>query len=454
VLPFRSILSRIIFLHIVALILVALLMPLVLYVFLSSDVRSLQRRAMSEQVGQIAQHLTRLTDGNWSLELTESLRHQYSEAYGRYFYTVLDGAGHILFSSRRDGSAVFPISIRSSDIEFCVAQRDGRTIEGIDMPIDLDGQKLWVQVAEDLSHRDVLVDDVLTNFIPKVAWTTVPVLFLLLLTDLVIFQRAVQPLLLASERAKKIGPTRIDVRLPEDDMPDEIRPLVNTINKALDRLEDGFRRQRGFTADVAHELRTPLAILRMRIDTLSEHTEAAALRRDVESMTRVIGQLLDAAEVETLVVEPTEFADLHEVASEIAEFMAPLALARNKTITLAANEKPVKINGNAELLRRALRNLVENALNHTPENTSITIVVGADGTVSVLDEGKGIDESDRERIFERFWPRDRRQAGSAGLGLSIVKRIVEAHGGTITVRNRPSGGAEFSMQFGGPLTQS
>jgi signal transduction histidine kinase len=309
------------------------------------------------------------------------------------------------------------------------------------------GRAVRIQIAEDLSHRDVLVDDVVANFFRKVGWVTVPILLLLLATDIVIFRRAVQPLLRASERAGHISPTRIDVRLPTDDIPREILPLVIAVNRALDRLEQGFRRQREFTADAAHELRTPLAILRTRIETLPDRQAAGALHRDVEGMSRVVGQLLDAAELETVVVDPNERADLHEVCAEVAEFVAPLALGQGKSIALSGAEGPVWIKGNAEMLRRAIRNLLENALNHTPKGTDVEIVVGEHGTVSVLDQGEGVPVTSREQIFERFWRRDRRRAGSAGLGLSIVKRIVEAHGGTITVKNRPTGGAEFSMRL-------
>jgi signal transduction histidine kinase len=131
----------------------------------------------------------------------------------------------------------------------------------------------------------------------------------------------------------------------------------------------------------------------------------------------------------------------------VAEFIAPLAIAQGKTIALSGSEGPVVINGNAEMLRRAVRNLVENALNHTPDGTAVEIVVGERGTISVRDEGEGIPTAKRELIFQRFWRRDHQRAGGAGLGLSIVKRIVDAHGGTIAVENEPTGGANFTMRF-------
>jgi signal transduction histidine kinase len=306
---------------------------------------------------------------------------------------------------------------------------------------------VWVQVAEDLGHRDVLIDDVVANFFTNVAWLTALIMFLLLATDVLIFQRALQPLLQASNRARQVSPRNIDVRLPVNGIPREIRALVIAVNAALDRLEHGFRRQREFAADVAHELRTPLSILRTRIETLPDQRGAKALHRDVEIMSRVVSQLLDAAEMEVHLVDPKDRADLYGVCAEVAESVAPLALAQGKTIALTGAEHPVWIRANADMLRLAVRNLVDNAISHTPREKNVGIVVEEQGTVNILDEGDGVPLASREQIFERFWRRDRYQAGGAGLGLSIVKRIVEAHGARITVDDRPGGGANFSMQF-------
>jgi signal transduction histidine kinase len=99
------------------------------------------------------------------------------------------------------------------------------------------------------------------------------------------------------------------------------------------------------------------------------------------------------------------------------------------------------------MLSRAIRNLVENAINYSPPGSTVEIVVEDDGVVRVLDEGPGIKEEERELIFQRFWRRDRRRAGSAGLGLSIVHRIADAHSAVVSVGNRPTGGANFSLRF-------
>jgi len=223
--------------------------------------------------------------------------------------------------------------------------------------------------------------------------------------------------------------------------------LVQAVNQALDRLEAGFRVQREFTADAAHELRTPLTILRSRIDALPDRSIAKVLHKDIEGMARIVSQLLDIAELETFSIDPAEKADLRAICAEVAEFAAPLALAQDKSIALSGTDRPVWINGNPEMLSRAIRNLVENAVNYSPSGTTVEIVVEGNGEVHVLDEGPGITADDRELIFRRFWRRDRRRAGGAGLGLSIVQRIADAHAASISVENRPAGGADFSLRF-------
>jgi signal transduction histidine kinase len=233
----------------------------------------------------------------------------------------------------------------------------------------------------------------------------------------------------------------------ELDLPREVRPLVTAINLALDRLEQGFRIQRDFIADPAHELRTPLTILRTRLDILEAEPIGQALRKDVDGMAHIISQLLEIAELDAFVIDPLEKADLRSVTAEVAEFVAPLALAQAKDVALLGTTDPVWVRGNPEMLSRAIRNLAENAINHTAPATTVEFIVEPDGTVSVLDHGPGIAEDERHLIFQRFWRRDRSKPGSTGLGLSIVARIAELHSAEITVQNRRPAGAKFSLKF-------
>jgi signal transduction histidine kinase len=447
VIRFKSIVSRIICLHVIAVAIVSIFMPLSLYWLLSLAVTSLHNADMQDQADSVAHHLLLRADGSWALDLPVGLQDLYSHAYGRYAYAVVDAAGRVLFSSLLDNSPIFPADIRSPQVAFLETRYGNATIAGTSVPKEISGRTVWIQAGENLTHRDVLIDDIVTDFFKRAGWITLPILLLLLVIDIAIFRRALRPLVQASEQARNISPTRIDVRLPVEGMPNEVRPLVLAVNQALDRLDQGFRVQREFTADAAHELRTPLTVLRTRIDTLADQQVARTLRQDIEGMSRIVSQLLEIAELDTFVVDPLEKTDLQSVCAEVAEFIAPLALAQGKNVALSAETGPTWVRGNAEMLYRAIRNLAENAIYHTPGGTAVEIVVEGNGTVSILDQGPGIAAAERELVFRRFWRRDRRRTGNAGLGLSIVRRIVDAHSARITVNNRPTGGAQFSLNF-------
>jgi signal transduction histidine kinase len=443
---FRSIISRVVALHVIAIGVTSILMPLALYWLLNQAANSLHRDALRSQAATIASFLRPQPDGSVTLDIPLEIQPLYSGGYGLYAYAVLDPAGRVLFSSRSDGSALFSLD-ESSRGDWVERQRTtGSVLFGVSVARPVGQRMYWIQVAQDLSHRDVIIDDVVTTFFPRVGWITFPILLVLLLIDILIFRRALEPVREASTTAAAIGPARTDVRLPEQAMPAEIVPLVHAVNQAFDRLEAGFRAQRDFTADMAHELRTPLAIMRARVDSLEPGPVRDALRTDLVNMTRTVSQVLDIAELESFVVGDAK-ADLHAVCAEAVGFMAPLAVDMSKTISLTGAEGPVWVRGHAEALFRAVRNLVDNAIRHTPGGGSIEVDVSADGIVRVLDDGPGVPEAERDSIFRRFWRRDRTQAESRGLGLAIVARVAETHDGSVTVDNLPGGGAVFTLRL-------
>jgi signal transduction histidine kinase len=447
VIRFKSIISRIVILHVIAVAITSILMSVALSWLLNVATNNIHNDAMEEQAASLAHHLVPQADGSLLLELPPSLQGLYSQPYGRYSYAVVDDQGKTLFSSMKDPEPVFPADPHAAAVQFLETHKGGAVISGASIRRGIGDRTVWVQAAEDMANRDVLIDDIVEDFFKHVGWITLPILLVLLVTDIAIFRRALQPLRQASEIARQIGPTRTDIRLPLNEIPSEVRPLVSAINQALDRLDQGFRVQREFTADAAHELRTPLSILRTRVETLDDPRVAEALHLDIEAMSRVVSQLLDIAELEAFTIEPSEVADLQAACAEVAEFIAPLALEQHREIALLGVTAPVWVKGNAEMMKRAIRNLAENAIKHAPKDTVVEFVVEENGTVTVLDRGPGISSEERELIFQRFWRRDRNQQGGTGLGLSIVQRIAELHGATIEVQNRDLGGAQFSLHF-------
>ncbi len=241
------------------------------------------------------------------------------------------------------------------------------------------------------------------------------------------------------------------MRLTEAGLPRDVHALVSAVNRGLDRLETAFDAQRRFITDAAHELRTPVAVLKAHVDILSKFEGHAELVEEISGLERLVNQLLDMARLEVLQLENSDVAELTHVATEVASMLGPTAINAHRSIEVLAPEHPVRIRGARDYLFRALRNLVENALRHTREGTTVSIVVGANPpSIKVIDRGPGVRQDQRNVIFHRFWQGGRDQKGGAGLGLDIAARTVVAHGGIISVDDAPEGGAVFTMQFDTP----
>ncbi|MGA8758773.1 MAG: HAMP domain-containing sensor histidine kinase [Stellaceae bacterium] len=472
---FRSVTSRIIALHVAAIVATSICIPLALFLMLRQAVELLHHEALRDQAGEIVNYLSIAPNGSVRLSLPPGIAEFYSQGYGRAAYAVIDAEGEVLFSSlpgkrpiaslppkgksteffQQDPlGAIAPVRSDGASVNFFGDGSKGVALYGATVRIDFHGRPILVQVVEDVLHRDVLIDDILAQFLTHVGWVTAPILLLLLVIDVAIFRRAMQPVVAASSLAGEIGPDRMELRLPEAAMPLEVLPLVQAVNRALDRLDAGFRAQREFTADAAHELRTPLAILRTQIDMIEDGELAEPLRHDVESMSRLVNQLLEISELDSFFISEGETADLVAIATEVAAFLAPLAVSQGKTFAVIGARRPVRVRGNSDAIARAVRNLAENALAHTAAGTTVELTVAAQGTIRVLDRGPGIPKTEREHIFDRFWRRDRRPSGHAGLGLAIVARIVEMHGASIVVEDRPGGGAVFTIRFPAVLPET
>lgn len=442
----RSLLFRIVSLHVVALAAASLLIPLTVVALLNATVTAYEREALRRHEAEVLRAL-RYEPGGWRLGMPADLETLYAHGYAGFAYAVLDDRGAVLFSSL-PGKA----SIRQPDAwrpkpRFFRHQRDGSVFHGGLFHERVAGRRLWIEVTQNLSDPDVVVDDIASAFLKRIGWLVLPILLALLALDFYIVRRALKPVLDASRKAEAVGPDTLSVRLSSAGMPSEIEPLVRAVNAALDRIEQGYLRQRAFTADVAHELRTPLSILRMRVEDLPDPETARPLLADIDAMTRVVGQLLEMAELETLMLDAGRRTDLRDLGEQVAAYMAPFALSRRKHVALTGSGSPVWIRGERELLFRALRNLVENAIAHTREGGTVELAVLAPGEIRVLDEGPGVAPGERELLFRRRWRRDRSKGDGAGLGLSIVARIVEAHGGAVSVENRAEGGAAFVISL-------
>jgi signal transduction histidine kinase len=419
----------------------------VLYFEFRDHMDSMRDRSLSGQAADIARHTMIDERGGVSVALPAALATVYDTETGRYRYAVLDRAGHLLAGS--------PGVTGRLDLDAVAFDRMARYFESLDAgtgrrfygaSISAHQDSVVIQVQQSADHADVVMDSFLDELSEEAIWIVVLVFVAILLVTYWTLRASLASLAAVSRQAAAIGPESLDKRLSLDGVPVEARPMVEAINAALDRVAGAFDQQRRFTADAAHEMRTPIAVLRAHMDTL-DSADARALRRDLTALDRVVAQLLKLAQVDSLDIRPGSDADLHQVAVHVAALMGPAAIASGRSIAISGDAHVI-VTGDADALEVALRNLVENALNHTAPDSEVEIALSAaHREVRVLDRGPGVDQADCAHVFERFWRRAGGDGNGAGLGLSIVARIAAAHGARVRVAARDGGGAVFSMRF-------
>lgn len=313
-----------------------------------------------------------------------------------------------------------------------------------------------IQVAQPTSVRQELAAGLAARSLLPFA-ILIPALALLIW---VAVGRSLAPLQRVADALRRRSPDAMQA-LPNDNLPPEIRPLVDALNSLLERLDEALATQRAFVADAAHELRTPLAALKLqlqlaeRADTPAARTAAIAkLHERLDRATHLVAQLLTLARQEPrMATRKFAAVNLAELARQVVADRSPLAERRNIDLGVAADAGEVSTQGDADSLRILLGNLVDNAIRYTPSGGRVDVnVQRANGqpVLSVLDNGPGIPIEERERVFDRFYRREGSDVTGSGLGLAIVQNIAEQHGAVVVLTDNPEGaGLRVEVRFPG-----
>jgi signal transduction histidine kinase len=411
---------------------------------------TLNERELSARASDLARYVSSDANGKASLTLPASLAAGYNSADDSNIFAVRGPDGRVIAASPLQFAEVvsrWPMATDDPSY-FHLKDLGARSDEyyGLSVSAESPIGMLSISVAR-AGNGELLVSSLLQEFMLDIAWI-IPLLVVVTLTIAVLVIRSgLKPVRDLSNTAANIGPSNTSMRLAEKGLPSEITPLVTAFNRALDRLAQGFAVQRQFTANAAHELRTPLAIITAALDTIDGSEELTKLKGDVARMNRLVEQLLRVARLDAVALDVSEIVDLTEIAADVAATMAPLAVARGCSIAFTDSAQPTWTKGNASAIGDAVRNIVENAISHSPRGSEISISVHTDGCVAIADHGPGIPADERSTIFDRFWRGKTAVSQGAGLGLAIVREIMRAHHGTVDALDNPCGGALFILRF-------
>src|SRR5450830_542292 len=360
-------------------------------------------------------------------------------------YRLLDQHGAVLLASDQAVAAYAPQgeNFDPARARFRVVS-NGEGLQVLTLPFQHDGRQFYVQMMRsERMHRIMIGSD--SEKAQKIA--IVAAIVAMLIFSLIVvgtLHRALKPLRTASAAAEKIQIDNLSARLSLEGVPCELAPLFNAFNLALQRLDDGYRVQREFLATAAHELKTPLALIRGQIE-LDQHGDRSALLRDLDHMARQVHQLLHLAEASERQNYAMEDIDVKDIAAEAAAQLERLAQRRDVHIVDIANDEPVMVAADRGALFVLLRNLIENAIHHAPPGSAVDIDINRQG-ITVRDHGDGIAADAMPMLFKRFWRGAHRRDEGAGLGLSICEEIVRTHGWSLRAENSAPG-ASFKVSF-------
>jgi len=372
----------------------------------------------------------------------------------RVSYEVLQGSRHVVGDSglplQGEDQDQFGPTGRAYD---AVVRNTPMRIAGVQVPGP--GEPTLVLVAETQTKRDDATRSLLLVLAPVAA--------LVLLAAIAVgiaVRRTVQPLERMAAHWNERSHTSLDP-MPTQDVPRELRPFALALNDLLGRVRELVLRERHFASTAAHQLRTPLAGLQLGIaraaacpDLASTRKALAGLETATQHTARLVQQLLSLSRLDPEGRGSIELApvDLVALAREVGEAYIDAAIERDIGLELAPARQQVVVPGQADLLREALGNLIDNAIRYSPPRGRVEIAIADDPpSISVLDSGPGIRPEERGKVFERFVRGEGTLGEGSGLGLAIVKEIAALHGAEVQLDPAVRHGARFVLRFAAPL---
>lgn len=384
----------------------------------------------------IARAVTRMNDENYAIQMTPELTQLIAETPSLWFVAEDDAGQRVEFGNVPSQYA----SLNGKLSELSYAQLRGRS-PPYNLSAVIRREESSVGTLTILGHGKLT--EVSVTVLLASSAIFLPVFLLFTLFSVILTPWLVRRTLAAVNRialeAEQIDVNSRGMRLSETKVPVEISPLVRAVNRGLQRLDEGYESQKRFIASAAHELRTPIAIMRIKVDS-SDNKECRKLLGDIDRLANLAEQLLDLQRLDAITLD--EVVSLSDLARRVACNLVPLLVEADNSIEVIADNN-CSIRGDSGSLERAITNLVKNATEHGGQHVTIRVI---EKGLEVEDDGPGIPVEERERVFEPFHRLKPRSTGS-GLGLNLVQQVVQRHGGQISIHTAPKGGAIFRIEF-------
>jgi signal transduction histidine kinase len=393
------------------------------------NVGELSRLFVEQETERLASGIT--IDGQGvQYRLPDNLRQRYEERSTGYVARIRDAGGALVFESCDDAceNRFLPADVNPPDF-WLRSLRPGKPLALVGGRAFLAGnQRFFIDVAT-IDDPQNVVSSVFWNEVIEHMLVPMSILLILVLgATLLSVRQALKPVRAAADAADSIDPMDARSHLNFDGMPREVAHLAIAINGAFERVGELMTSQKLFTSGIAHEIRTPLAAMRLELGNI-DHPRARRAEADLDDLVRFVAELTALARLDSFDHGIFEAVDLVTLSSSVVEQLAPWVYAHSHSLEFSPVVQTASIRGAPALLKDALRNLVENAVRHTPRGTVILVHVGST-TIRVEDRHAGEIRSEAETSDH---------ADSLGIGLKIVTRIAELHGGALRQSTTMSG---------------
>ena len=400
-----------------------------------STLKELRKRTLQDQAQELLSALRIGSDGSVEVTLPAEWQNAYQRPDRSFAYSIYDADGRVVALSPNLAS---PLPLIGSD-PLQIPGPESLAVLAMNAP---EGRTVVVGRAH--PDQEALAESLIEeNF--EHLFVVVPFILMSLPLLWLISRWSLRPLARASQEAQGIGPADLSTRLSVEGLPDEVRPLVDAVNGALDRLAHAYQAERRLTADAAHQLRTPITVFDLRLQRarLGGRTDWPTIEREMAQLRRLIDRLMGLARRDNAALEepagPHQTINLARIVRESVATVLPIAEKKDRSVVVEAPDA-IPFRGQADDLRDMVHNLLENALVHGSGTVRVTIrhertEDGPNIVIEVADEGPGVTEALKEVMFERF--RRGPTSQGAGLGLAIARQVARSHGGDVGFASEP-----------------